>query len=339
MVEAAFHPLDPETAQFHLPVDEICRFHHLPRKIHQRQRNSASGEYTRSWPRYRSSRFFSSEIGASMMIEFMVLSFPQAQRAACGTAFNSFRNNLCSSRTLPQAFADGLEAHAERSAMSSQRILSRPIDRTHSMAISLTPASAVPPNQRYSPRFPSCGSHLGFRFTNVLLFSSTERISKLAASASPSLNPHGQTPGCPLKCDIPERLPCGVRDNLPTERLIPGEQYAARRNRTARNPESHAVVRNASTHGPPRESMSAAPFGLLVVQRRPASPTPVSHQPCLIFEIFSSFLASQVIAPIVPGIKETGTNTVVACDCSARAIETASPMPERLSLHSEGWHA
>src|SRR6267378_5973363 len=57
------------------------------------------------------------------------------------------------------------------------------------------------------------------------------------------------------------------------------------------------------------------------------------------FAVLSSFLASQVIAPIVPGIKRNRYEYRREADCSRKASEIANAIPERLSLHNEGWHA
>src|SRR5262245_60260613 len=67
-------------------------------------------------------------------------------------------------------------------------------------------------------------------------------------------------------------------------------------------------------------------------------PRHASTRPDLILAMPASFKASHVMAPIVPGMNRNRQEKLSERRDNIFARSALTTMPERLSLHKEGWH-
>src|SRR3990170_7717653 len=83
-------------------------------------------------------------------------------------------------------------------------------------------------------------------------------------------------------------------------------------------------------------SITASPRRLFLYVDLPGSPTPATTKPCLISEAAASFRESQVIDPMVPGMKRNLYEYLSESCPRYLAANATRATPERLSLPREG---
>ena len=207
---------------------------------------------------------------------------------------------------------------------------------THSRADSSSACSARPPNGRYRPRRPSCGSPFGVAATSVASSSSTIEDLQAQRRACRRGGRVDRAPGRRPRCGGATDRSWPERVMSPDRQVEAGEQYC--RSSLPYGENSIDLVAAARGHAALRDAgrCRRRPDGC-ACRRAGRLADAGQHQP-------GSDAGRAVLVARQPGDRadraraRTGNGTCSGAACaSARPGARRRPRPERLSLASEGW--